>query len=313
MRIHWQLMILPLLAAADEPVLAQQRQIGIQIRAIEKAPPPEPQPGDVVRLDEDGNYIFEGRTASGEIMQYRVVTRKKIKPEIRTEIEPIPGGVRYTYNVANGSDARQPIERFLLPATRPESLINATAPPQWYAPTPFREPPQPENRYNCHADVDRGNKGIAPGQSAGPFVFNTRALPGIVQALFRGYLSDKDAVIEVDTWKLSEWLLERLFELTTIEAEAVPLPVVAPKYPISELDDSRKLASAIAAELRGAASMAEFQQFQSFLLDTASYIETSGKAAAGLDRQLAAPGTTPLQRAFFRGMALSLQHLAQLP
>jgi hypothetical protein len=313
MRIHWQLMLLPLLAAAGEPLLAQQRQISIRVRAIQKAPPPEPQPGDVVRLDEEGNYIFEGRAASGEIMQYRLVTRKKIKPEIRTEIEAIPGGVRYTYNVANGSDALQPIERFLLPATRPESLTNATAPPQWYAPTPFREPPQPGNRYGCVADVDGGNKGIAPGQSAGPFVLNTRALPGIVQALFRGHISAKDAIIEVDNWKLSPWLLDRLHELTTIEAESLPLPVVAPKYPTSELDDSRKLASAIAAELRGAATMAEFQQFQPFLQDTASYIETSGKAAAGLDRQLAALGTTPLQRAFFRGMALSLQHLAQLP
>jgi hypothetical protein len=289
--------------------LAQNRRMTIRVGEIRNPPPLEPQAGDRFQIDAEGDIVIEHKNQAGQIQRRRILRGNKVSPEIITGTE-IAGSqsVRYNYSVANGSGARQSIYHFAIGASRPDLITQSLGPAKWYL---RGSPVDSLSRYNW-TSLETSTD-IAPGGGAVQAGFHAPLLPGLMKAYFSGRLSQEEAVVEIDGWRLSPWLGEKVHEALMYQNNTLQIPVIGPKFEIASMRTSGKLAAAIGGELLAAAAMPEFQVHRLFLENTGAQVTTAGRSASGLSRTIGAMGETPLQKSFFRAMALNLEYLERLP
>jgi hypothetical protein len=286
----------------------QSRRLEIRVGEIRVNPPPGPEPGDVFRIDEDGDVVIEHIRPGVGAQSYRVPRRNKVAPEIVADIELISRDrVRYSYEIANGVAARQSIVNFALGVARRDMVLNASAPPDWRH---GGGPPEAPRYY--WSSIPRPF-GIAPGRSAGPFQFEAALLPGLAKAWVEGYLPPGADAVDTRHWRLSPWLYNKLVDAMGFENYAVQPVIIGAKLDIAAMQKAEQLAEAIGEELLAASRLPEFQEHQTYLETTGSYVKTAGKAAAAVRGTLSQLGSTRLQKSFFRAMAMNLEYLEKLP
>jgi hypothetical protein len=284
-----------------------QRRLEIRVGEIRINPPPGPEPGDVIQIDENGDVVIEHVKPNVGVQRYRIPRRNKVAPEIVAQVELVARDrVRYSYSIGNGAAARQSIVHFAIGVARRDMVMNPSAPPTW------RGGGTPEMPRFFWGTVERQAE-IAPGRTAGPFQFEAALLPGLTKAWVAGYLPPGADALDTHNWRLSPWLLNQLYEALSFENYAVQPVIVGAKLDIAALQKAEQLAEAIGEELLAASRLPEFQEHQTYLETTGSYVKTAGKSAEGVRGNLSQLGSTPLQKSFFRAMAMNLEYLGKLP
>jgi hypothetical protein len=285
-----------------------QRRLEIRVGEIRINPPPGPEPGDVIQIDENGDVVIEHVKPNVGVQRYRIPRRNKVAPEIVAQVELFGRDrVRYTYTVSNGVTARQSIDYFVIGVTRPGLVTNSSAPMNWRSGGRVPDVPRYSwGSFERHSD-------IAPGQTAGPFHFEAPLLPGLMKAYVTGHIPWGQSGVDTHSWRLSPWLLNQLYEALSFENYAVQPVIVGAKLDIAAMQKVEHLAEAIGEELLAASRLPEFQEHQTYLETTGSYVKTAGKSAEGVRGNLSQLGSTPLQKTFFRAMAMNLEYLEKLP
>jgi hypothetical protein len=286
-----------------------QRRLEIRVGEIRVNPPPGPEPGDVIRIDDNGDVIIEHVKPTVGVQRYRIPRRNKVAPEIVTDLEFVGRDrVRYTYQISNGPSARQDVITVGIGVSKAHTTAIQTGPAGWRRLGVSSGPPV---RYVWHS-FERTTD-IAPGRGTGPFVLDVPMLPGLTKAYLEGYMLPGEGVLDTRNWRLSPWLYNKLEEALSFENYAVQPVIVGAKLDIAAMQKAEHLAEAIGEELLAASRLSEFQEHQTYLETTGSYVKTAGKAAAGVRGTLSQLGSTRLQKSFFRAMAMNLEYLEKLP
>jgi len=168
-----------------------------------------------------GDYVIE-RLVDGQLQTARFTPSTYVTPRIAVRIDTVDADFSYVYEIANGSDSRQPIRtcRFVVAS---QALISAT-PPEWIPSA------TPTSNAVAWVKLDRGGAlGIAPGDAQDGFALRASSLPGVSEARCRGRI----AAAGVPIW-LS--LNERRQLEQLVAKDFVSLSVIAPVIAVAGSD-----------------------------------------------------------------------------
>jgi hypothetical protein len=240
----------------------------------------------------------------GQPFVQRIRLADQTDPDVTVAVEPAQDGrFRYQYSVLNRPGARDSILLFALDTKRPEGLDHVTQPPafrqgslgDWGASIP---------KLNWWA---RDEGLLAPGSSAGPFVFDSALLPGLVTSYIRSNVWPDGLGFDVEL--LSEAHRAALLKALGLESNSVRRVTLGPKISTGPDVTAADVMKAVGEELRLAARLPEFEGLQHALLDLATRVdsgERSSQLFVGLEK-------TSLQRSFFLAMQWAVEHAARLP
>lgn len=198
-------------------------------------------PNDRVWLDEAGNLIVEGaRRRGGEAITIAITRRVHVRPIVNCSVRSGPDGFTYEYRITNAPDAKQWIQIFWLDALGP--IGAARAPEYWRVYNVERSKAPLERVFFGRDALDSDtNRRLMPGASQDGFVVQSQARPGLVRLFFvghkplpgeAGYVAD-EAILESSEVEMSDWLRQEANKHLSMEANAVVITGIGPKYPQS--------------------------------------------------------------------------------
>mgnify|MGYP005814660231 CR=1 FL=1 len=223
-----------------------QKQSESQLRVVPrvlgtKQPDLARSPNDRVWLDEAGNLVVEGaRRRGAEAITIAITRRVHVRPIVNCSVRSGPEGFTYEYRITNAPDAKQWIQIFWLDALGP--IGAARAPEYWRVYNIERSKPPLERVFFGRDALDSDtNRRLTPGASQDGFVVQSQARPGLVRLFFvghkplpgeSGYIAD-EAILESSEVEMSDWLRQEANKYLSMEANAVVITGIGPKYPPS--------------------------------------------------------------------------------
>ena len=196
-------------------------------------------PNDRVRLDEAGNLVVEGaRKRGGEAITIAITRRVHVRPIVNCGVRSGSDGLTYEYRITNAPDAKQWIQIFWLDASGP--IGSARAPEYWRVYNIERSKPPFERVFFGRDALDSDtNRRLMPGATQDGFAVHSQARPGLVRLFFVGHkplpgeagFSADEAILESSEVEMSDWLREEANKHLSMEANAVVVTGIGPKYP----------------------------------------------------------------------------------
>ncbi|MCC6364381.1 MAG: hypothetical protein IT165_12725 [Bryobacterales bacterium] len=195
-------------------------------------------------------------------------------------------GVRYSYTLSNLPGGSQYIHLFTMDILK--GPVTATAPPYWWF-LGTGDPKITDNQderlapvmWGRRAEDDDDNGKLMPGTQAGPFVLESRGLPGLVKIFTEGYkeASASAPAEEAQLARLSQWVLEQSQQYLRFPANAVLSTTIGPK-----IDPAADRLSFVRTELLYAAGLPDFAHIHAGLTAAANATSVAGmrQAIAGI-------------------------------
>jgi hypothetical protein len=246
-RNKYSLVTVAVVLILGHSLMAQdQKQSDSKLRVVPrvlgtKQPELARSPNDKVRLDEDGNLIVEGaRKQGGEVITIKITRRVHVRPVVNCIVRSDPGGFTYEYRITNAPDAKQWIQIFWLDALG--SIGSARAPEYWRVYNIERSKPPLERVFFGRDALDSDtNRRLMPGAYQDGFIVQSQARPGLVRLYFVGhkplpgevgFVADEEILESADV-EMSDWLRQEANKYLSMEANAVVITGIGPKYPPS--------------------------------------------------------------------------------
>ena len=241
----------------------------------------------------------------GQSFTQRFRLADQTDPDVTVTVEPPAGGrFRYQYTLLNRPGAPDGIQLFAVGVSQPDQLSIVSQPPTWRQAMMSLASWGTLPRLNWWA---REEGLLASGTSAGPFVFDSALLPGLVTTYIQSNVLYEGPRFDVEL--LSEADRTALLRALGLENNSVRRVTLGPKIRTGPDVTAADVMKAVGEELRLAARLPEFEGLQQVLLDLATRVdsgERSSQLFVGLEK-------TPLQRSFVLAMQWAVEHAARLP
>ncbi|MCC6363842.1 MAG: hypothetical protein IT165_09975 [Bryobacterales bacterium] len=241
--------------------------------------------------------------ATGGGQRVQVTRRIHHTPRFSVQFVKSGAAVRYSYGLTNLGGS-QHIDLFTMDVFK-GSLATSTPHYWWFLGT--GDPKITDNQDERLAPVmwgrqaadDDDNGKLRPGTQAGPFVLESKGLPGLVKVFTEGNkdVSTSSPDEEAQLTKLSQWVLEQSHQYLRFPANAILSYTIGPK-----IDPSADRLSSVRTELLYAAGLPDFAAIHAGLAAAASSTSVTAmrQAIAGIR------GASASQVSFLSAMEFTL-------